>query len=182
MLDRLDKDQYYSPRVLIAKFFEQGADKRPIYDGWILEPCNGEGAISDTLANYGHHHLTCTDIDNGLQYDASDPSYWWIHDRHDWVFTNPPYRLAADILRLALENTSKGVTMLLRLSFLEPCKSRRDMLTAGLSHITIVNPRPKFRSDSKGSDSSTVAFITWTHGYQGNPNVNYLVDWHLTSH
>lgn len=180
MLPRIDKDQYYSPRNLISKFLELGSDKRPQYTGWILEPCCGEGAISDTLANYGHRYLTTTDLTYGTQYDAANKEYWDLQPKHDWVISNPPYRLASPIIRHALGHSLIGVTMLLRLSYLEPCKDRRDILDAGISHVTIVNPRPKFRTDTSGSDSATVAFITWTHGHVGATNLNFLVDWHLT--
>lgn len=69
---------------------------------------------------------------------------------------------AAKILEYALEFSHSGVAMLLRLTFLEPCKNRADLLkyyADNLVAIIPVNPRPKFRKDTSGSDSSTVAWF-----------------------
>jgi hypothetical protein len=150
-----------------------------MFFGELLEPCNGAGDISDILLANGHHRITCTDIVDGLQYDATTREYWdSLEFKPDWTISNPPFNRATDITRLALEYSKKGVIMLLRSSYLEPCRDRRDVLEAGLSRMTIVNPRPKFRADTKGSDSCTVAFFTWEKGYTGDPVIGYLKDWH----
>ena len=51
------------------------------------------------------------------------------------------------------------VCMLLRLSFLEPTKSRRDLLTAYRPDVLILPRRPVF--DGRGTDSITSAWFCW---------------------
>ena len=56
--------------------------------------------------------------------------------------------------------------MLLRLTFLEPCKNRAELLKTyadNLVAVIPVNPRPKFRKDTRSTDSTTVAWFVWRH-------------------
>lgn len=184
MLERVKNDFYPSPSALIKAYLALGIDSRPMFHGELLEPCVGAGDISNALVDAGHNRVTCTDIVDGEIYDATKKSYWdSLEYRPDWVITNPPFNLASPIIRHSLGTAKRGVIMLLRLSYMEPCKDRRDILDSGLTHITIVNPRPKFRADTKGSDSSTVAFFVWQKGtaYGAPVNMNYLVDWNRST-
>jgi hypothetical protein len=68
--------------------------------------------------------------------------------------------------------------MLLRSSYLEPCRDRRHLLGDRINQIIYCNPRPKFRADTKGSDSATVVFIVWHKFALDRTQINYLTDWH----
>ena len=117
-----------------------------------------------------------TDLSMGIEYDATNSEYW--AKCYDWVISNPPFNCAVDIIDNALLNCRKGVIMLLRASFLEPCKNRRHLLGDRIESITFCNPRPKFRSDTDGTDSSTVVFIVWRKVKRtSSVEINYLIDW-----
>jgi hypothetical protein len=90
----------------------------------------------------------------------------------DWVVTNPPFNQAEKIVRNSLES-AKSVAMLLRLSFLEPCKNRRDLIT-GISKLILINPRPSFTGDGK-TDSTSVAWFIWNG--DPSPDISLFVDW-----
>jgi hypothetical protein len=172
---RIKNDFYPTPDRLIRAYLSQNPNQICRNDT-ILEPCVGEGAIANPLRELGYK-VEGTDIVNGNQFDASKPEYWV--DRHpDWVFTNPPFNLATPIIEQALAHAQRGVIMLLRSSYLEPCRSRRHLLGDHIDQITYCNPRPKFRADTKGSDSATVVFITWHKSALERCQINYLVDWH----
>jgi hypothetical protein len=176
-MKRIKDDKYYSPKKLIEAYLDLGEDKRPIIEGTVLEPCNGGGDISSVLMRNASLDVFTSDLDMGNEYDATKAEYWDMVGKYSWIFTNPPFNVAPLIVRHSINNARQGVIMLLRASFLEPCHNRRDILGQGLSHVTMVNPRPRFRGDSKNSDSSTVAFFVWQKGYTSNVNINHLVDW-----
>lgn len=175
MKQRIKNDFYPTPDRLIRAYLS----KYPSLLGegnTILEPCAGEGAIAQPLIDLGYK-VEQTDIRNGVEFDATNPEYW--QDRSpDIIFTNPPFKVATPIIEHALDSAKKGVIMLLRASYLEPCKDRRNLLNRQISQITFCNPRPKFRADTKGSDSATVVFIVWLkRPFSGETIVDYLVDW-----
>lgn len=152
--------------------------------GRIFEPCAGDGAIADLFPN-----CFTNDIDpnheTDYNIDATVPEAWSLLQRFDWVVTNPPFSDASLILDNAWENTNIGVAFLLRLSYLEPAKARREWLLKtedNLRYILPVNPRPKFRLDKKGSDSATVAWFVWLKDFSWDrlgisPPIKFIVGW-----
>lgn len=176
MKTRVKNDFYPTPDRLIRSYLAQNPNL--LGDSTILEPCAGEGAIAQPLRDLGYV-VEETDISNGDEYDATKAEYWDGRSP-DVVITNPPFYVATPIIEHALNHAQKGVIMLLRASYLEPCKDRRHLLDNRISQITYCNPRPKFRADTKGSDSATVVFIVWLkRPFSGDTIVDYLVDWHL---
>jgi 16S rRNA A1518/A1519 N6-dimethyltransferase RsmA/KsgA/DIM1 with predicted DNA glycosylase/AP lyase activity len=181
MMKRLDRDFYPTPDKLIRAYLNH--QSRPLIekDSRILEPCKGDGAILSPLIEMGFSKARGTDIADGDEFDATKGTYWKAQPQPDWVVSNPPFNVATEIVDYALRNVKCGVIMLLRSSFLEPCKKRRHLLNTQITHITFCNPRPKFRTDTKGTDSSTVAFICWSLKNpkdSQNAQVSYLIDWH----
>jgi hypothetical protein len=174
MKTRIKQDFYPSPDKLIRAYLA----KYPTLidrDSTILEPCAGDGAISKPLIELGHK-VEETDIKNGEEFDASKAKYWEGRSP-DWIFTNPPFNLATPIIEHCLDRANIGVIMILRASYLEPCKDRRHLLNDRISRVTYCNPRPRFRADSKGSDSATVVFVEWNKYSVNNTKLEYLVDW-----
>jgi hypothetical protein len=137
---------------------------------YICEPCAGNGAITDELYRDNPlRNVLESDITWNPADDATTRKFWQSRaeklDGKDWAtVTNPPFSLASTILPLAYVYSPWGVAFLLRLSYLEPTGDRAEWLEAyadNLRCIIPVSPRPKFRRDSKGSDSVTVAWMVW---------------------
>jgi hypothetical protein len=150
----------------------------------VLEPCNGEGAISDVLKESGLFRLVDTaDIDEtkpaALTMDATDPQAWSRMARYDWIITNPPYNQAPAILPLAYDNCRVGMAMLLRLSYLEPCENRARWLAEHPpAKLIVFNPRPRFRADTGGSDSVTSAWFVWHRfGNSQGTELEFCTNW-----
>jgi hypothetical protein len=165
----------------------------------VLEPCNGEGAISDVLKESGLFRLVDTaDIDpakvkpataigaTSFTMDATDPGAWSRMARYDWIITNPPYNQAPAILPLALDNCRVGMAMLLRLSYLEPCDNRARWLQEHPpAKLIVFNPRPRFRADTGGTDSVTSAWFIWHRfGNSQGTELEFCTNWrnHGTNH
>ena len=137
----------------------------------IFEPCVGEGAISNHFSN-----TLTNDIDPKrlahYHKDATERKVWReARARADkerlflYIVTNPPFNQAADVLQQALkECPGVMIAMLLRLSFLEPTKARRDLLERHPPSSIIVLPRYSFRLNDNGrraTDSVTCAWMVW---------------------
>jgi hypothetical protein len=136
----------------------------------IVEPCNGEGAISGYF-----DHVTTNDIDPkrkaNTHLDATTYNYWravqgirYVNPAL-WVVSNPPFNCAIEILEQALSALwPVPVTFLLRLSFLEPTQKRVGLLSSKPPDSLIVLPRYSFRPNDEGkkaTDSVTCAWMTW---------------------
>ncbi|WP_299488772.1 hypothetical protein [Acaryochloris sp. IP29b_bin.137] len=138
--------------------------------GSVFEPCAGHNAITKVLANWSLiTSVSASDLlwditEGHTTNDATTSVFWSEWGVHSWIITNPPFSEAEQILPLAFEHCNHGVAFLLRLSYLEPCNGRGNWLRDHADHlkqVIVVNPRIKFRADTKGTDSVTCAWFIW---------------------
>jgi len=177
-LPRLENDAYYTEGGVIDALFKTYpalASHEKYFD-----PCAGNCKMifraQDILKDSGISSVKILAADlylkeeqQGQLWPHFDATKQWDWDKlrdypPDVTITNPPFKGAIDILENALLYTKYKVAFLLRLSFLEPCRDRSFFLKAyadNLVSVVPLSPRPKFRSDSKGSDSVTVAWLIW---------------------
>lgn len=169
---RLENDQYFTPAwmtlaLLRRPFLNFGAHTE------ILEPCNGDGAISRILKERPGVHVLTNDLHLPADYrlDATLPSSWEVlgESEPDFVVGNPPFDAAYDIIRNAVEVARVGVAMILRLSWAEPTIERSEWLAAN-PYTLITMPRHKWRKDRKGTDSVTAAWFLWDKAERGFGN------------
>jgi hypothetical protein len=141
----------------------------------ILEPACGRGAISKVLRRAGHTVLENDIVDYGLGQDGVQDFLNFKPGptaEIDAVVTNPPYRLAQQFVRHAL-NLCPHVFMLLRLTFYES-ERRKDVLEgAGLIRVHVFRNRlPMMHRDgwtgNRASNSVAFAWYVWERGYLGN--------------
>jgi hypothetical protein len=138
--------------------------------GVVLEPCHGAGDITRVLQTHSHlDALHTNDLDQKFEahhhFDATDRSFWRCFPRGiDWTVTNPPFSEAQAILPLAYEHSSLGVAMLLRITYLEPCKGRAGWLKEYPPSRLLVLPRISFTGDGD-TDLATCAWFVWEKGY-----------------
>jgi hypothetical protein len=154
---------YYQTSEKLTEIFLETVDIR----GSCLEPCAGDGAIARLLPNCYTNDIDA-ERETDYNIDASDNVSWSLLGEWEWIVTNPPFSQATDILQNAWEHSRIGMAFLLRLSYLEPCKDRRNFLrktSDNLRYLIPVNPRPKFRSDKKGGDNVTVAWFIWKKNF-----------------
>ena len=158
----------------------------------IIEPCAGHNAITKVLedSNYVVHPYDLTWFDTGgfSTSDATQELFWSERKKAHaiyWTVTNPPFSLAEKIIPLAYEYSEVGIAMLLRLSYLEPTKGRADWLKEhadNLYKVIPVNPRVRFRADTKGTDSITCAWFCWSkyhswHKLGLSSPFSFVTDW-----
>lgn len=96
------------------------------------EPACGEGHLVRGLRDH-FAAVHASDVrrygDDQHVIDFLQPVQPLMPEPHDWIFTNPPFQLAADFIRLGLERASRGVVMFVRSSFTEGDARYRQMFT-----------------------------------------------------
>lgn len=149
--------------------------------GHVLDPCAGTGAILSELVTEGvdPRNLYAIELNEaraaecrskfvrGCDVVDSLISDW--RPRPDLVITNPPFKLATEFVRKALEESASGATvaMLLRLSFMESME-RHGLHVEHPSDVFVFSRRPVFRTDGgKKTDTTTVAWFVWGPGRGG---------------
>jgi hypothetical protein len=162
---RSPRDAYWTPAHLTHALLDSVS-----ISGKIWEPCAGAGWMTDVLKERGLH-VVSSDIepqrDDITQMDFLD-SIANIDSLEfanvDWIITNPPFKIAADILEKSLSITP-CVAMLVRLTFLEGTKKRIDLFRKHPPSKIVMLPRTKFpRGDGfkqKGTDSVTNCWLVW---------------------
>lgn len=139
--------------------------RRVPLSGRILECCAGAGDMAKVLALSRRGEVYCNDLDPETlwpeHHDATHRLSWAKYwNGLDWIVTNPPFNVAAEIVPLAYEHARAGIAMLLRLSYLEPVENRGSWLNEHPPTKLIVLPRISFTGDGK-TDNVTCAWLVW---------------------
>jgi len=107
---------------------------------------------SDSLANIKANYL---------EYDCKN--------KYDMIITNPPFNIALDIIKKALNdvNESGYVIMLLRLNFLGSKQRFKFWENNKPKYIFVHHKRMSF-TENGGTDSIEYAHFVWQRGYYGD--------------
>lgn len=130
--------------------------------GVIWEPCAGLRHMADPLADYGHVlatdvHLYSTALDVTLLDFLGDHGA----ARGGWIITNPPFPLAAQIVRRALSVASDGVAMLLRLQWLESAERYALFAETPPSLVAVFAERVPICEGGWDPDLSSATAYAW---------------------
>ena len=190
------KNDFYQTPSLLTKTL---LGKVPIA-GNILEPCAGKSAITKVLKQQESSISAVLESDLTWGETRNHPvdatteefwSYWRSHfDYHyprqglNWVVTNPPFSTAHEILPKAFDVCNIGVAFLLRSTYSEPCKNRRDWLIEHadcMRYRIDISPRPRFRA-GKGTDSTTCTWFVWQKNWSWSSlgvdsPFQFITDW-----
>lgn len=167
-------DFYETPKWAIDALL-----RREGFEGMILEPCCGKGAISKVLEQYGYKVIS-SDISTGDNiYGKKGIDALSINKISDNIITNPPFN--KHILNKIVEHLSsiyiKKMALLLRLTFLES-EGRRELLSAlPLKAVYVFSSRvtmyPENEEKPKNSGTTAYAWFVWEKGYVGRT----IIDW-----
>ena len=138
------------------------------------EPACNRGYMARPLAEY-FAKVHATDImDYGWsgQHEVGDFLWpgWGPLKNHDWIITNPPFRLAAKFALNCVDwNLSGGFALLVRTSFLEG-QDRHETLfkpnpPAIVAQFVERVPMVKGRHDPDASTATSYAWIVWKRGW-----------------
>lgn len=129
------------------------------------EPACGDGAISKVLEGYGFDVLSTDLIDRG--YGTGGIDYLVTKDTRPFVITNPPFYLAEEFIRKAMDDGAERVWMLLKSTYFH-AKNRIDLFeNTPVSRIMPLS----WRLDFTGQKCPTMecAWFEWSRGHKGDP-------------
>lgn len=170
-------DFYETPRWAIEALL-----KREGFDGVILEPCCGKGAISKVLEGYGYKVKSSDIATEDNIYGEKGIDALRIDKVSDNIITNPPYN--KKILNKIVEHLSiiyvKKMALLLRLTFLES-EGRREFLSSlPLKSIYVFSSRvtmyPENEEKPENSGTTAYAWFVWEKGYVGQTVIEWIYD------
>src|SRR5699024_3232640 len=118
--ERVENDYYATPPESTIALLE-----REKFSGDILEPCCGEGHISEVLKDYGYDVVSNDLIDRG--YGETNEDFLNSDQlRADNIVTYPPFKYAKEFIEKSLEVTSGKIAMFCKVQLLEGV-ARREM-------------------------------------------------------
>lgn len=171
---------YYPTGYSLTRCLLDLASHDDIENNIVLECCSGENHITDVLREKGYTVVT-NDLNPNTEadynFDVTEVSSWLslnnaIFSKYGkpvgYVITNPPFSsdpepgkkrgkpIAHEIFNLAMMFSTKGVSMLLRTSFEEPCDNRVGILKKYQPYLdTVINmPRYSFTGDGNTDNTS----------------------------
>jgi hypothetical protein len=101
---RNKRDLYETPYSITKQLLD-----REKFEGSILEPACGNGAIVKVLKNKDYSNITAYDMET---------NFFWEKNQFDNIITNPPYSQSIDYIIQAKRIAKKKIAMLLPLSYL----------------------------------------------------------------
>lgn len=127
------------------------------------EPACGEGDMARPLGEYFASVLATDIFDYGFG-DCCD--FLFEHDeKHDWIITNPPFRLGEQFAKHAIGLARQGVAMIVRTAFLESASRFRELFEphppSDILQFTERVPMHKGRLLEKGSTATAYCWIVW---------------------
>src|SRR5699024_5110027 len=151
------------------------------FEGNILEPCCGEGHISEVLKQEGYEVYSNDLINRGYGESFKD---FLKEDfgTYDNVITNQPFKYAKDLIEKSLEITTGKVAMFCKIQLLEGVSRVKMFEETPLKNVYVFSKRQNPLRNGKEVDengnkwSSTMCFawFVWEHGYEGQPTINWI--------
>jgi len=172
-------DYYQTPSWAVEKLLEHES-----FEGVILEPCCGAGAITKVLEDAGYEVIssdirTDDDVYGAAGQDILKTNLRDVNYKFDNIITNPPYFCAKEVIEKSLELTSKKVAMILKLTFLESSKRYEFFKNTPLKTVYVfckrVTMKPEGIEKPRNSGTITYAWYVWEHGYIGNPQIQWII-------
>lgn len=171
--ERHEQDYYATPPEAV-----QALMAVEIFNDLILEPCCGEGHISEFLLGFGKGVTSFDLIDRGYRLmpktiDFLDCMGGGIDSWHGDIITNPPYATAIEFIQRSLEITQKGakIAMLLRLNFMASIKRREFFELHPPKTVWVFSKRITCAKngdfENQGNGAVDYAWFVWEKGYQG---------------
>lgn len=143
-----------------------------------LEPACGRGYMASPLAEYFANVESSDAYQYGFAPVRDFLSYPYEAGSHDWVITNPPFRLAEEFVVRALTVAQRGVAILARSVFLES-SGRYEAIFSVSPPSTFAQfvervPMVKGRLDRKASTATGYAWLIWEKSYIGPPLLKWV--------
>jgi len=168
-----DADLYETPAWATEALLE-----REVFNGGVLEPACGYGAISECFIAKGYDTISSDKYDYGFG-EIRD----FLTDYPPEVaniVTNPPYNKATEFVQVAKMVSTSKIAMLLKLSYLEGM-GRYDMFhdtKFPLARVWVFCKRvqmyPHGLERPKNSGTIAFAWYVWDISHVGKPQIGWI--------
>ena len=174
--ERVENDYYATPPESTIALLE-----REKFFGGILEPCCGEGHISEVLKDYGYDVVSNDLVDRG--YGEFNEDYLKATElKADNVVTNPPFKYAKEFIEKSLHDTTGKVAMFCKIQLLEGVSRSKMFENTPLKTVYVFTKRqnplrngsPVDENGKKWASTMCFAWFVWEHGYEGKPSIEWI--------
>lgn len=174
--DRVEEDYYATPPESTQALLDLEE-----FEGDVLEPCCGEGHMSEVLKKNGFKVVSTDLIDRGYGEGVKD----FLKDdfqTYDNIITNPPYKYAKEFIEKGLEVTTGKVAMFCKIQLLEGVARRKMFKETPLKTVYVFTKRqnpwrngsPVDENGKKWASTMCFAWFVWEHGYKGEPTIKWI--------
>lgn len=147
------------------------------FDGPIWEPACGEGDMSRVLESAGYEVISTDLIDRGYGEARQDFLMEW-QGRAPNIVTNPPFKMAEEFARKAIQLSTGKVAILARLAWLESKGRRTFFEETPLARVWVFAGRLGFDRGQLAEAGRTgmiaFAWFVWEHGHEGPPALGWI--------
>lgn len=150
----------------------------------IWEPACGDGAISKILEAAGHNVVSTDLFDRGFG-EARIDFLMECQLLAPQIITNPPFKMAEQFVRHALDLGAEKVAMMLRLAWLEGSARKALFESTPLARVHVASRRLSMArggtDEGKGGGSMIAfAWFVWDRAHEGAPNLGWF-DWKVAA-
>lgn len=143
-----------------------------------LEPACGRGYMAHPLAEYFAEVAAADAHPYGFGERRDFLTFPYEALSHDWVITNPPFRMAEEFVARALTVAREGVAILARTVFLESIGRYeaifRDQPPAVFAQFSERVPMVRGRVDQKASTATGYAWFVWRKESDAPPRLAWI--------
>jgi len=171
-------DDFPTPPWATRALIENVLGSETVKDCSCLEPAAGRGFMAKPLGEY-FQTVDAADIHMyGFAPVKDFLTYPYEALSHDWVITNPPFRLAEEFIARALIVARKGVAILARTVFLESIGRYENIFKINpptiFAQFSERVPMVKGRLDKKASTATGYAWFVWNKENSGCPKLQWI--------
>lgn len=171
-------DDFPTPPWATRALCEHVLSKSDLAGQTCLEPACGRGYMTSPLSEYFGNVASFDAYPYGFAPIRDFLSYPYEAASHDWVITNPPFRLAEDFVLRALTVARQGVAILARSVFLESAGRYEAIFSkhapSVFAQFVERVPMVKGRLDRKASTATGYAWLVWYKNYDGPPLLRWV--------
>ena len=143
----------------------------------VLEPSCGEGHMSKVLMKQNYNVSSFDLIDRGF---GEVKDFFEIEKFNGDIITNPPYKMALDFVKHALDVVPVGnkVAMFLKIQFLEGKVRSEFYKTNPPKRVYVASGRLNCAKNGEfekyKSSAACYAWFVWEKGYAGKPEIDWI--------
>lgn len=165
-----EKDDYYATPVSCTDALLSVES----FDGSIWECCCGEGHISKRLIKQGFVVESTDLVDRG--FGQSNVDVLFETKKRQNIVSNPPYKLATEIVRHTQDLAERKIAMLLKLTFLEGIERKGLFLDHPPARIWVFSRRASLMKNGRTyrGGMMALAWFVWEAGLKQEPRIGWL--------